>query len=160
MLRRKGPVVKSVESVLRLEGSLWWERFVKEVDRCLHDISCYWHHQHLIDQNITRGSSSLFLSVNLTPQCLHPPLNLPTPVTSSSSVESPLSSILIHNSLTFTPALKPTFSQILPTIGFRPASGLTPQTITRTQDRIFLTTLVFFVLALFSHFYSPFRVVD
>jgi len=32
MLRRNGPVVKSVESVLRLEGSLWWERFVKEVD--------------------------------------------------------------------------------------------------------------------------------
>jgi len=31
MLRRKGPVVKSVESVLRLEGSLWWERFVKDV---------------------------------------------------------------------------------------------------------------------------------
>ena len=31
MLRRNGPVVKSVESVLRLEGSLWWERFVKEV---------------------------------------------------------------------------------------------------------------------------------
>jgi len=30
MLRRNGPVVKSVESVLRLEGSLWWERFVKE----------------------------------------------------------------------------------------------------------------------------------
>jgi len=29
--RRNGPVVKSVESVLRLEGSLWWERFVKEV---------------------------------------------------------------------------------------------------------------------------------
>jgi len=24
-------IVKSVESVLRLEGSLWWERFVKEV---------------------------------------------------------------------------------------------------------------------------------
>ena len=23
--------MKSVESVLRLEGSLWWERFVKEV---------------------------------------------------------------------------------------------------------------------------------
>jgi len=33
MLRRNGPVVKSVESVLRLEGSLWWERFVKEVGR-------------------------------------------------------------------------------------------------------------------------------
>jgi len=32
MLRRNGPVVKSVESVLRPEGSLWWERFVKEVD--------------------------------------------------------------------------------------------------------------------------------
>jgi len=32
MLRRNGPIVKSVESVLRLEGSLWWERFVKEVD--------------------------------------------------------------------------------------------------------------------------------
>jgi len=36
MLRRNGPVVKSVVSVLRLElgpeGSLWWERFVKEVD--------------------------------------------------------------------------------------------------------------------------------
>ena len=31
MVRRNGPVVKSVESVLRLEGSLWWERFVKEV---------------------------------------------------------------------------------------------------------------------------------
>ena len=31
MLRRNGPVVKSVESVLRPEGSLWWERFVKEV---------------------------------------------------------------------------------------------------------------------------------
>jgi len=31
MLRRNGPVVKSVESVLRLEGSLWWERFVNEV---------------------------------------------------------------------------------------------------------------------------------
>jgi len=31
MLRRNGPVAKSVESVLRLEGSLWWERFVKEV---------------------------------------------------------------------------------------------------------------------------------
>ena len=30
MLRRNGPVVKSVESVLWLEGSLWWERFVKE----------------------------------------------------------------------------------------------------------------------------------
>jgi len=32
MLRRNGPVVKSVESVLRLEGSLWWERFVKEIE--------------------------------------------------------------------------------------------------------------------------------
>jgi len=31
MLRRNGPVVKSVESVLRPEESLWWERFVKEV---------------------------------------------------------------------------------------------------------------------------------
>jgi len=31
MLNRNGPVVKSVESVLRPEGSLWWERFVKEV---------------------------------------------------------------------------------------------------------------------------------
>jgi len=31
MLRRNGPVVKSVESVLRLEGSLLWEKFVKEV---------------------------------------------------------------------------------------------------------------------------------
>jgi len=30
MLRRNGPVVKSVESVLRLEGSLWGERFVEE----------------------------------------------------------------------------------------------------------------------------------
>jgi len=33
MLRRNGPVIKSVESVLRPEGSLWWERFVKEVGR-------------------------------------------------------------------------------------------------------------------------------
>jgi len=31
MLRRNGPVVKSVESVLRLEGSPWGERFVEEV---------------------------------------------------------------------------------------------------------------------------------
>ena len=31
MLRRNGPVVKSVESVLRLEGSLWGERLVEEV---------------------------------------------------------------------------------------------------------------------------------
>ena len=31
MLKRNGPVVKSVESVLRLEGILWRERFVKEV---------------------------------------------------------------------------------------------------------------------------------
>jgi len=33
MLRRNGPVVKSVESVLGLEGkgSLWRERFVEEV---------------------------------------------------------------------------------------------------------------------------------
>ena len=31
MLRRNGPVMKSVESVLRLEGSLCGERFVEEV---------------------------------------------------------------------------------------------------------------------------------
>jgi len=31
MLRRNGPIVKSVESVLRLEGSLWGGRFVEEV---------------------------------------------------------------------------------------------------------------------------------
>jgi len=31
MLRRNDPVIKSVESFLRLEESLWWERFVKEV---------------------------------------------------------------------------------------------------------------------------------
>ena len=30
MLRRNGPVVKSVELVLRLEVSLWWEGLVKE----------------------------------------------------------------------------------------------------------------------------------
>jgi len=30
MLRRNGPV-KAVESVLRQERSLWWERFVKKV---------------------------------------------------------------------------------------------------------------------------------
>jgi len=28
MLRRNGPVIKFVESVVRLEGSLWWERSV------------------------------------------------------------------------------------------------------------------------------------
>jgi len=32
MLRRNGPVMKSVESVLRPEESLWCEAFVKEVD--------------------------------------------------------------------------------------------------------------------------------
>ena len=31
MLTRNAPVIKSVESVLRTEGSLWWERSVKEV---------------------------------------------------------------------------------------------------------------------------------
>jgi len=31
MLRRKLQVKKSVELVLRLEESLWWERFVKDV---------------------------------------------------------------------------------------------------------------------------------
>jgi len=31
MLRRNGPVIKSVESVLSPKESLWWERFVKEV---------------------------------------------------------------------------------------------------------------------------------
>ena len=32
MLRRNGPCShKAVESVLRSEGSLWWERFVKKV---------------------------------------------------------------------------------------------------------------------------------
>jgi len=31
MLRRNGLVMKSVESVLRLEGTLWGERFVEEV---------------------------------------------------------------------------------------------------------------------------------
>jgi len=31
MLRRNGPVIKSVESVVRPEESLWWERFVVEV---------------------------------------------------------------------------------------------------------------------------------
>jgi len=31
MFRRNGPVIKTVESVLGLEGRLWWERFVKEV---------------------------------------------------------------------------------------------------------------------------------
>jgi len=29
--QKNGPVMKSVESVLRREESLWWERFVKEV---------------------------------------------------------------------------------------------------------------------------------
>jgi len=32
--QKKGSV-KSVESVVRPEGSLWWERFVKEVGICL-----------------------------------------------------------------------------------------------------------------------------
>ena len=31
MLKKNGPVTKSVEPVLRSEESLWWERFVKEV---------------------------------------------------------------------------------------------------------------------------------
>jgi len=31
VLRRNGPIIKSVESVLMPERSLWWERFVKEV---------------------------------------------------------------------------------------------------------------------------------
>jgi len=31
MLRRNDPVIKSVESVLRPDESVWWERLVKEV---------------------------------------------------------------------------------------------------------------------------------
>jgi len=31
ILRRNGPVIKSMESVMRLGGSLWWERLVKKV---------------------------------------------------------------------------------------------------------------------------------
>ena len=31
MLRRNGTVTKSTESVLRLKGSVWWERFLEEV---------------------------------------------------------------------------------------------------------------------------------
>ena len=31
MLRRNSPVIKSMESVLSPEESLWWERFVEEV---------------------------------------------------------------------------------------------------------------------------------
>jgi len=31
MLRRNGPVIKSLESVLRPEENLWWERFVRDV---------------------------------------------------------------------------------------------------------------------------------
>jgi len=31
MLRRNGRVIKSLKSALRPKGSLWWERFVKEV---------------------------------------------------------------------------------------------------------------------------------
>jgi len=43
MLRRNGPVVKSVESVLRLEGSLWGERFVEEVGvECRCKTCCTW----------------------------------------------------------------------------------------------------------------------
>jgi len=31
MIRRNGPVIKSLESVVRPEERLWWERYVKEV---------------------------------------------------------------------------------------------------------------------------------
>jgi len=31
MLRRSGPVIKSLESVLMAQDSLWWEKFVKEL---------------------------------------------------------------------------------------------------------------------------------
>jgi len=31
MPRRNGPVIKSTQSVLRPEESLWWERFAKDV---------------------------------------------------------------------------------------------------------------------------------
>jgi len=31
MLRRNGPVIKSVESVLTPQGRLWWKTFVKVV---------------------------------------------------------------------------------------------------------------------------------
>ena len=42
MLRRNGPVVKSVESVLRLEGSLWGKRFVEaRLDK-------FWHNHEVV----------------------------------------------------------------------------------------------------------------
>jgi len=42
MLRRNGPVIKSVESVLRPEESLWWERFVEDVGLVM-DKENFWH---------------------------------------------------------------------------------------------------------------------
>jgi len=46
MLRRNAPVVKSVESVLRLEGSLWWEgryKFIKisSPKMIFHTVHCH-----------------------------------------------------------------------------------------------------------------------
>ena len=63
MLRRNGPGVKSVESVLRLEGSLWGERFMEEVGvpTCLRTVT------RAVSSELNRffvfSSFSYFLSV-------------------------------------------------------------------------------------------------
>jgi len=43
-----------------------------------------------------------------------------------------LTTLTIHNSLSFSPGSRPIFSQIFPTIDYLPASGLTPRTLSWT----------------------------
>jgi len=59
MLRRNGPVVKSVESVLRLEGSLWRERFVEEV-------GLLWPTSFTRMQRLLAGNDTVPISVSRT----------------------------------------------------------------------------------------------
>ena len=72
---------------------------------------------------------------NQLPSSLHQPHSSPSvsdfpvhaPVTSSYSLNLPLSPIAIHNSLSFTPGSRPTFSQIFRTLDSLTALGLTPR---------------------------------
>jgi len=63
MLRRNGPVVKSVESVLRLEGSLWWERFVKKIGNTVEENSAFFS-ELIVLISINKGMQSLKLCFN------------------------------------------------------------------------------------------------
>jgi len=128
-----------VESVLRPEGSLWWERFVKKagLEPRVKERGRMKERHHTVAINSSlfnvlaaafarpcKLTSFAFLYASLSlwnqfPASLrqpHPSFSisdspLPTPVTSFSSVDSPLSPSITYSLLhSFIPGLKPCFT--------------------------------------------------